>query len=149
MIDYVFDIDTARACLILFLGSIMLGVPKFLGLLNAIKCQISDDMLRICRGRSCLHQFPLKDLDLRNIFLTDLTFDPGKRPRRRLNKTGFFKRGIDWYELRNGDRALVFITNPRSVLYIPTRLGFTILMSVDNSTQLLNQLRRAQSGDAE
>jgi hypothetical protein len=47
-----------------------------------------------------------------------------------------------WYRLVNGDKALVLLTDPNAVTYLPTREGFSLLIS---TSALLPAL--AQSGE--
>jgi hypothetical protein len=43
--------------------------------------------------------------------------------------------------LRNGEKALVFVTDPKSVAYVPTRAGYSILVSVAEPARLLEAVR--------
>ena len=51
-----------------------------------------------------------------------------------------FKAG--WYRLANDSKALVFITNPRHVVYVPTVDGSALMMSVANPEQFLDALKQ-------
>ena len=43
-----------------------------------------------------------------------------------------------WFRLRNNERALVYLTNPFHVTYLPTKEGYVLLIS---TTALLDALR--------
>lgn len=46
-----------------------------------------------------------------------------------------------WFKLKNGDKALVFITDQSKVVYVPTTQGYTVLMSPGDPAQMLAQLQ--------
>jgi hypothetical protein len=48
-----------------------------------------------------------------------------------------------WFRLRNGEKALAFVTDRQRVLYFPTWKGYSILLSVAEPDAMLAALRRA------
>jgi hypothetical protein len=46
-----------------------------------------------------------------------------------------------WFRLRSGEKALVYLTDRRKVVYLPTDLGYSILTSVAEPERLLSELR--------
>jgi len=50
-----------------------------------------------------------------------------------------FKSG--WFTLKNGEKALLFVTDQNRVLRIPTKDDFSLLLTVDDPEGLLNTLR--------
>ena len=46
-----------------------------------------------------------------------------------------------WYRLRNGEKALAYLTRRDSVVYLPTALGYSPLLSVSRPEELLAALR--------
>jgi hypothetical protein len=46
-----------------------------------------------------------------------------------------------WFRLHNGEKALAYLTNRESVVYIPTSLGYSLLLSADRPEQFLDALR--------
>ena len=49
-----------------------------------------------------------------------------------------------WFRLVNGDKALAFITDRRSVLYIPTDEACSVLLSIAKPAQILDLLVKEQ-----
>jgi hypothetical protein len=52
-----------------------------------------------------------------------------------------------WFRLRNGERALLFVTDPREVVYAPTRDGYSVLLSVAQPEQFVTRLRELLVSD--
>jgi hypothetical protein len=48
-----------------------------------------------------------------------------------------------WFELYNGERALLYVTDPSRVVYLPTTEGYTIMLSVTDPAVFLSSLARA------
>jgi hypothetical protein len=47
-----------------------------------------------------------------------------------------------WFRLRDGERALLYVTDPTRVAYVPTTEGYAVLLSVADPAALLASLRR-------
>ena len=45
-----------------------------------------------------------------------------------------------WFRLRNGERALVYLTDRRKAVYVPTALGYSLLLSPDDPGAFLSAL---------
>ena len=60
----------------------------------------------------------------------------------RTNGIGMPGLSLGWFRLRDGGKAFVAITDPDKVVRIPTRDGYTILVSVDEPDALLRRLRQ-------
>jgi len=46
-----------------------------------------------------------------------------------------------WFKLRNGEKALVYLTRRTDVAYIPTTEGYSLLLSVDNPQLFIETLQ--------
>ncbi len=46
-----------------------------------------------------------------------------------------------WFKLNNGEKALLFLTSRSSVVYIPTKLGYSILLSPTKPKEFLRTMR--------
>ncbi len=46
-----------------------------------------------------------------------------------------------WFRLANGEKALLYVTDPHKVAYVPTRAGYSLLLSVDRPTEFVERLR--------
>lgn len=87
-------------------------------------------------GRS----IPLRDLDLERARRVDLTQDRSLGLAGRTNGIGLPGYQAGWFRLRSGEKALVFVTDPRRALYVPTRAGYALLVSVKEPEALLRAL---------
>lgn len=47
-----------------------------------------------------------------------------------------------WFTLRNGERALVFVTSRNRALYLPTTAGYVLVLSPQDPEGLLASIRR-------
>jgi hypothetical protein len=74
--------------------------------------------------------------------VVDLTTDTDLKPGWRTNGIGVPGYKSGWFRLRNGDKALLFVTDLRRVLAIPTREGYTVLLSAQDPEGLLADLRQ-------
>jgi hypothetical protein len=45
-----------------------------------------------------------------------------------------------WFRLANGEKALLYVTDPTRVVHVPTTAGYSVLLSVSNADQLVEQL---------
>lgn len=80
-------------------------------------------------------------LDLERARAVDLTQDKSLAPSLRTNGAGLPGYSAGWFRLKNGEKALLFVTDKSHVVYIPTREGYAVLLSVDSPEQFLEALR--------
>ena len=102
--------------------------------------QVTPDGLRIT-GTLYGQNVALDSLVLENARVLDLTEDKEYRTRARTNGVGLPGYSAGWFRLRNGEKALVFVTSRRNVVYLPTRGDFSLLLSVGEPHDLLAALR--------
>ena len=86
---------------------------------------------------------PARALRLAEARAVDLNTDPALRPTARTNGTAFPGYRSGWFRLRGGGKALLYVTDPRRVAYIPTTEGYALLLSVADPDTFLASLRRA------
>lgn len=101
--------------------------------LNADSIRLTGDFW----GRT----IPLARLDLANARAVDLDRTPELAPRRRTLGTGLPGYASGWFRLRDGDKALVYLTDRRKMAYVPTADGYTLLLSVENPDRFIEALR--------
>lgn len=89
-------------------------------------------------GRS----IPMASLDGAAARVIDLTDAGDLRPRIRTNGIGLPGYATGWFRLRNGERALLLVTDKKRVLYLPTREGYSILVSASEPEKLLEAIRK-------
>lgn len=85
---------------------------------------------------------PMASIDCASARIIDLTTAGDLRPRMRTNGIGLPGYAAGWFKLSNGERALLLVTDKRRVLYLPTREGYSILVSASAPEKLLEAIRR-------
>jgi len=78
--------------------------------------------------------------------LVDLRTDVALRPKSRRFGTGLPGYGSGWFSLNNGEKALVYLTDQSRVVYLPTRDGFSVLLSVADPERFLKQVAEVAPG---
>lgn len=89
---------------------------------------------------------PIDILRVDEAKILDLRRDVDYRMKWRTNGTGLPGYKAGWFRLRNGEKALAFVTDTRNVLYLPTRDGYSLLLSVAKPDRMLALLRAARPG---
>lgn len=87
---------------------------------------------------------PVDGLRLVEARQLDLSTATDMAPARRLNGIGLpgFRGG--WFRLANGEKALVFVGRGNDAVYIPTTLGFALMIAPAEPAALLSALSSAQ-----
>lgn len=65
------------------------------------------------------------------------------QPRARTWGTGLPGYQSGWFRLRNGERALLYLTDRRKAVYVPTTLGYSLLLSPTDPDAFLAALTAA------
>ena len=128
------------------IGALILGLLLLFGYFaysaRATQFQISSEGLAIRRtlyGRV----LPWSSLDVSAARVVDLSRDREWQPTRRTNGVGLPGYQAGWFRLRERGRGLLFVTDRSSVVVVPTREGYSLLLSVGEATDFLAALRRA------
>lgn len=79
------------------------------------------------------------DLQLNRARLVDLATSPELSPKWRTNGIGLPGRQSGWFRLRNGEKALLFLTRRNRILYIPSKSDYVLMLSPDNAESFLPQ----------
>ena len=88
-------------------------------------------------------EIPVDRLDVAHAAVVDLSATPQLRPKLRTNGISVPGLGVGWFRLSDGSKALLAITRRSDVLYVPTRDGYVLLLSVRKPQRALEQLRAA------
>ncbi|MGD9906793.1 MAG: PH domain-containing protein [Vicinamibacterales bacterium] len=67
--------------------------------------------------------------------------EPGLAPQSRTMGTGLPGYQAGWFRLQNGERALLFLTDRRRAVYVPTTAGYSVLVSPADPDAFLAALR--------
>jgi hypothetical protein len=104
---------------------------------------VSEDGLRL-QGDLYGRLIPLKSLKLDEAVVTNLNTDTDHQPTRRTMGTGLPGYAAGWFKLRNGMKALLYVTDRTHVARIPTTEGYRVMLSVADPNALIEELRRQQ-----
>lgn len=110
------------------------------------RVELGRDRIRLA-GDFWGREIALQDLDLEGARVLDLAHSPDLAPRWRTFGTGLPGYSSGWFRLRNGEKALVYLTRRSRVAYVPTRKGYTLLLSVEQPRRFIDALK-ARTGDS-
>ena len=75
---------------------------------------------------------PKEDLVTDKLEIVNMNLQKDYKLNVRTNGIGLPGFDAGWFKLKNKEKALVFVTDPTSVVYIPTTKGYSVLLSVRN-----------------
>jgi hypothetical protein len=81
--------------------------------------------------------------------VVDLAREPALRPIRRTLGTAIPGYRSGWFQLANGEKALLYVTDERRVVYVPTTAGYSLLLSPTDPEGLTGTLRGPPSAPPE
>src|SRR5580704_8547860 len=143
MATQVFPIIPAHASVYLILIPILLiviiggGVATYAAFSSRhVKFEVSSDGITI-RGDMFGRFVPKDKMVLKNVRAVDLSQETKLAPKWRAGGTGYPGYKSGWYRLADDSKALVFITDPSHVVYVPTVDGSCLMMSVANPEEFL------------
>ncbi|WP_052074808.1 PH domain-containing protein [Shewanella mangrovi] len=90
----------------------------------------------------------LSDLDLTGAKVVDMQSQQAPALSWRTNGVGLPGYHLGWFQLKQDGKALVAVSDTQHVLFIPTKLGFSLLLSSPQASVLLQQLRDSQTTTA-
>jgi hypothetical protein len=73
--------------------------------------------------------------------VVDLRAEPQLAPRTRTMGTAVKGYAAGWFRLRNGDKALLYLTNRAQAVYVPTTQGYSLLLSPQRPDVFVERLR--------
>lgn len=91
-------------------------------------------------------RIPLSRLRLDQARVVDLQRETDYALASRTNGIGLPGYNSGWFKLRNGEKALAFVTQTQRVALVPTKEGYTLLLSVEPAERFLETLK-ASSAD--
>ena len=129
-------------------GFVVLGlIPVLIGLgliasgLNMPRLEITDAGLRLS-GELYGRLIPTSELRLEQSRLVDIGLEPNLAPVIRTFGTGLPGHSTGWYRLRNGEKALLYLTDRSHAVYVPTTAGYAVLVSPKDQARFLAQLQK-------
>ena len=122
-------------------GGLILLLGSFAYASRQVKFEVSPEGLAI-QGDLYGRRLPAASLVREEARPVNLIEDPNYRPVWRTNGAGLPGYGSGWFQLSNGEKALIFLTDKRRVVYLPTREGYSLLLSVPEPEKFLETLRQ-------
>lgn len=104
------------------------------------KFEVNDSALVITGEYA--QNLPLENLDLAKAQVVNLAERSDLSPSLRTNGVGLPGYQAGWFNLQNGQKALLYLTSRDHVVYLPTNEGYSLLLSAADSGGLLDSLRR-------
>lgn len=111
--------------------------------LRPVKLELSAEGLRLS-GTVYGRTIPREKLDLDHVRQVDFASSPELRPGVRTFGTGFPGYQAGWFRLKNGEKALVYLTDMKNAILIPTSDGYNVLVSPKESAAFLSALKTVQ-----
>ncbi|HUF27716.1 MAG TPA: PH domain-containing protein [Gemmatimonadaceae bacterium] len=102
--------------------------------------ELSADGLRI-RGDLYGRLIPIPQLRGGSARQIDLAAERELRPTVRTFGTAVGGYASGWFRLASGEKALLYVTDRRRVVYIPTTEGYSLLLSVQEPELFVSRLR--------
>ncbi|MFP5259927.1 MAG: PH domain-containing protein [Acidobacteriota bacterium] len=135
----------------LFGGLLILWVGLFFFLTHMISGAASADIalrggMLTARGGFFGRDIPLSEVDAVGAFRFDLGDGGPKALRWRTNGVGLPGLAAGWFRLADGEKALAFVTDKSRAVYVPTCLGYALVVSPADPDGFLDALRRATPG---
>jgi len=109
--------------------------------------EVSPAGLRL-RGDLYGRMVPASALRLDAARPVDLRMETALAPAVRTMGTAMPGYRAGWFRLRDGEKALCYLTDPSRVAYVPTTAGYAVLVSVEDPASFLASLRRLAGGGA-
>lgn len=106
-----------------------------------VRFEVSYEGLRI--SRSLYGRFiPKEEISTGDIRIINLNIDSEYKPKRRTNGAGLPGYSEGWFKLKNDEKALVFVTDRSSVVYIPTTKNYSVMLSVREAEEFTESAKR-------
>lgn len=145
----VFTIAAADTKMLWLIGLIPLGVLVLVGAIlgasingaRSSTFEVSSEGLRI-RGDWYGRVIPASQLVPGTARRVELALSPELTPGRRTMGTGLPGYQAGWFRLRNGDRALLYLTDRSKAVYVQTTDGYGVMLSPSEPEKLVAALNR-------
>jgi hypothetical protein len=102
--------------------------------------EVSDTGLRL-RGDLYGRFIPATALRGGAARIVDLAEAHELQPRRRTAGTALLGYRAGWFRLRNGEKALLYLTDTHRAVYVPTAQGYSLLLSPQQPERFVERLR--------
>ena len=96
---------------------------------RSLRVELGAEQLEL-RGSVYGRRIPRSELELDGAQVVDLTQASPIQLGFRTNGINLPGYSVGWFNLKNGERALAFVTDRKNVVYLPTRNRYALLLSV-------------------
>lgn len=128
-----------------FLNGGILAVIIFLGVsIRKTRFEISGKGLRI-RGDMWGRTLTWSDLDVAKARIVSFEAEPGLKPKWKTCGTGLPGYAAGWFRLYDKSKALIFLSDKKEAVCVPTRKDFVLLLSAENNSALLKALKEHEA----
>ena len=125
-----------------FLNGGILALIILLGVsIRKTRFEISGKGLRI-RGDMWGQTLSWNDLDVVKARIVSFDAEPGLKPKWKTCGTALPGYGSGWFRLYDKSKALIFLSDKKEAVYIPTRKDFSVLLSAENNPALLEAIQQ-------
>ncbi len=125
--------------LLVLLAPAILILATSLGSLHS-RFEVSDAGLRL-RGDLYGQFIPAHAIRGSEVRVVDLTTERALAPAVRTMGTGLPGYRSGWFRLRNGEKALLYLTDGSRAVYVPTSRGYSVLVSPREPERLVRRLQ--------
>lgn len=129
--------------LVIMLGALLVLTISVRGG-RASRFEVTTEGLRL-RGDLYGRLIPRSQLRVDEARRVDLLREPDLRPSWRTLGTGLPGYQGGWFRLRNGEKALLYLTDRTKAVYVPTTNGYSVLLSPSEPDAFLDALRSGSS----
>ena len=105
------------------------------------RVELGNETLRLV-GDFWGREIPVRALDTPKSRILDLNTETEYFPKRRTFGTGLPGYSSGWFRLRNGEKALLYLTTRQQVVYLPTFEGYSLLLSIEEPEKFLSAVQR-------
>jgi hypothetical protein len=107
---------------------------------RSARFEVSPEGLRL-RGDLYGRLIPASELQIAQARRVDLAATPDLAPRWRTMGTGMPGYQSGWFRLKNGEKALLYLTDRTRAVYVPTTQGYGVLVSPEDPDGFIRALR--------
>jgi hypothetical protein len=122
------------ALVIALLGAAVVGA-------RSARFEVSPDGLRL-RGDLYGRLIPAEQLKGASVRRVDFSVTPDLAPAWRTMGTGLPGYRSGWFRLKNGEKALLYLTDANRAVYVETTAGYGVLVSPEQPDEFVAAVRR-------
>ncbi len=141
--------SSASYLVLLAIGIVLILLLVFLVFIGYssrnVSFEVGEQGLRI-RGGIYGRFISKEAIAAEGVKVVDLNVYPEYKPKRRTNGIGLPGYAEGWFKLKNNEKALLFVTDRSSVVYIPTRKDYSVLLSVREAEEFAELVKHWEQG---